>query len=112
MKTRSSFVTNSSSSSFVIAFKDNTSEDDIKNILNSQQEIIKNTLSWCDNFDLEEVIEDAADTLIRIKNSGIKLDNWVVGAAEFSSDGDMYECALYELGEINTEKIKIKEGYC
>ncbi len=135
MKIRNGFVSNSSSSSFVIAVRNDCKSEDIKNELLKQdgalEDFIKNDFRYVsENYDEFEglegdelknaIAETVADEIMNgfvVSSYGgktyeyfMKLDNWKVNAEEFSNEGsELTDLFVYDsLGSIDTEKFKIK----
>lgn len=127
MKIRKGFVTNSSSSSYVIAKKKNASLTDIKNsLLKVKDQAIDFLTEVGEWVDLEPKVEEAlkkedydrasdkfleglADYLYLNFNQGT-LDEWKVGSDEFWDDsGNAYECFILEyawlIGDNNLQII-------
>jgi len=108
-KHRLSFVTNSSSSSFVIAIRNDATNDDIRQELMKQENNIKRSI---DDYDTEGLLFDKyIDEVIKRINGtatyGIKLDNWNVGSEEFTNEDDTVDNIIYCLGAIDSEKVKV-----
>lgn len=132
MKVRNDFVTNSSSSSFIIARHKDCTIDEIKTMLNK---IRKDILSLLDDFygdvdcdymheikdayDRDEVttainlaIECLAEDLINNRRDSMTLGDWSVSSKYCSSeDGELFGSMLYEYGyDMETEHLKIMRG--
>lgn len=109
MKIRSGFVSNSSSSSFVLAFRKDCTKGDVVAALSTEDDYyaIREAMEYYDGTE-QELIEEAAD-FIMPGNSGLVLGDWRVTAEEFSSeDGEAWEYFLYlRLGSVDTEKFKV-----
>lgn len=115
IKVRLSHVTNSSSSSFVIARKDGCTEKDIKNlVIEKLGEDIKRALQdeWYFedlsdeikaayyNKDYDTAIDLVADEIsdILFSSYDLELDNWNVRSEKFSNEDDFYSAIIYNNG--------------
>jgi len=117
MKIRADFVTNSSSSSFIVAKRNDCTREDVEALLKDRvQEFIKSDAEYC--YDYEEMVEQhgkrkatklMADKIIDgIYDMGsMKLDNWTAESVEASSDGGLLEAFIYNKGYVDGEKLKI-----
>lgn len=128
MKIRTGFVSNSSSSSFVLAIRNDCTIENIKNeILKDKESLITFVKDNLEYVDLEEddnlktlegdMLYDAIATRIakdifnNFNYTCMKLENWKISAAEWGTEGDDDLLGLYFYGvgreNIDTEKIKI-----
>ena len=119
MKIRADFVTNSSSSSFIIAVKSDVTEEDAAVFVDKH--FAKTIKSMLDDFgggSDEENSQSVRDELIEKimyavrEKYGMKLDGWTVTAGEACSDDCGASCVLNMSGEYNSPKIKFKNVGC
>jgi hypothetical protein len=117
-KIRMDFVTNSSSSSYIIALRNDYTSDEIKNILLEKykdriQDGIDDYNSYDDeNYDFEGIVQKLVDEFINVCEYGINIDNWKVSATEYCNENGLIDGIIYGyLGEIDSEKFKLGEGY-
>lgn len=119
-KVRQSFVTNSSSSSFIIARKNDVTESDVANlIIDKLSDYIKKELKSLDFYDLR-YLDDELKVLIIQKNydkavkliadklcdrlldaySEMDIGDWKVHAEEFGNEDGFYDNLIYSYGNI------------
>ena len=128
-KIRCGFVTNSSSSSFVIARKSDIKESDVVNlIIDKLSDYIKKELKSLDFYDLR-YLDDELKVLIIQKNydkavelvadklcdrlldsySEMDLSDWKVHAEEFGNENGFYDNLIYSYGNVLvSDNFKVK----
>ena len=121
MKVRSGFVSNSSSSSFIIAIRSNVTDEDINAFVEKATENIKNFIEDMDYKSdcVDEIVEETKQELRNeimfalMDSSGLLLENWKVFANEYSNEDGDYYAFMYDCAEdLSTELFKFKRaGY-
>jgi hypothetical protein len=110
MKVRTGFVSNSSSSSFVLAIKKDITTSEKNDIFSKYFKNIIKSIS-------EEGYSDPIPEISEIYNNifmaseGIDLGDWIVTGGECSSESGFISMLLYESGNIDTAKFKFKMVY-
>lgn len=125
MKIRNGFVSNSSSSSFVLAVKADATEEQIKEVFyNNKEDVIQFLEESLEYLEINEECGGDVDLAfdVFVKNSaqeifrdaieyGMKLDGWNVYGAicgdEYGGDLGAY---LYRFGDIKSDILKLKFG--
>ena len=114
MKIRTDYVTNSSSSSFVIAVHKDCTIDEVKEMLHRHESKIKNLMDDLDISPIEydSAIQEIADDLLSAHWGDMTLGEWTVTSKYGSNeDGKLCGCALYDFGyDMGTEHLKVMRG--
>lgn len=117
MKFRRGFVTNSSSSSFVVAVKSGASTEDIENELRqliSEEELDKfwdNEEEYASEDESKEmIIPEMAKYLERTSKYGITIEDYFVGVLYWYEADDLVEIAIEEFVP-KGELVKVGRAY-
>ena len=129
MKIRLCYVTNSSSSSFVIARKSDIKESDVVNlIIDKLSDYIERELKNIDDYDLKYLDDELKVFIIQkdynkavklVANelcdrlldaySEMELGDWEVHAEEFGNEDDFYSRLIYDYGDmIVSDNFKVR----
>lgn len=112
MKVRLGHVTNSSSSSFIIAKNNKCTKYEIKERLRSLKPEIKEVLyDYCVDSTDEgvDIFIDYMTKDLFNEPSTLQLGEWVVTAREYCSDNDEFDGFVYMYGhELSTDNFKVE----
>ena len=110
MKIRKDFVTNSSSSSFVIARHKTYTDDKLRANIEKHKKYVENILEEYSNGEsYGELVEKIID---RIPDEAIDLGEWLITGCEVSNDYTNADLFLYEhLVDLEEEGFKVGVVY-
>lgn len=112
MKTRQDFVTNSSSSSFVIAKTKDCRFQEVRDLVASLK---KNIIQCMNEYHedasdekIEAFIDSIAQDIFYIPDDGMMLGDWIACAIEYGDDDDIDGYFLYNYGhKLKSEHFKM-----
>lgn len=110
MKFRSDFVTNSSSSSFVIARHKEYSKKDFDKLIADNDKLIRKILEVKTDSNREWLIEEI-EYEIRFASADLTIGDWDIICGRASNDNDGIEYFLYECSTEDTEHFKMRRSY-
>ena len=111
MKILSDFITNSSSSSFIIAKNNRCTLDEIINVLSTKKKDIEYTLNMYDmDYDDDTItlfINELASRLYK-KDNTLQLCDWGVSSRYYDNESDEFSAFMYDFGHgLETENFKV-----
>lgn len=111
MKVRHDYVTNSSSSSFIIAIHKDCTTQEVRDNVSKCREEIESLLEMFglkhDDLAIEEFIDETVNELMYHYNA-MELGDWQVSAEEYSSEDSDVGAFIYENAwRLGTEHFKV-----
>jgi hypothetical protein len=105
------YVTNSSSSSFIIAIHKDCTADEVRNNVRSCKEDARHLLDMFnsdhDDASVEKFIDEIVDELMHHYNP-MELGDWKVSAEEYGNEDSDVGCFIYDYAyKLGTEHFKV-----
>ena len=115
MKIRMDYVTNSSSSSYIIARHKDYEMSELKEFIAANKSLIdgmieRNRKYGCQEIDESELIDNIEYEFL--KSPTMTIDNWDLIIGEADNDGGISDEFMYDCKCIDTEHFKMKREYC
>lgn len=108
MKIRQDFVTNSSSSSYIVALHKDFIEEELNNLIESNMNIIKRYSEHC-GLTTQEAIEEIKDNFDNYPD--LTIDDWNFYIGKAGNDyGDFYRLFMYYINTDDTEHFRMVHG--